>query len=99
MSRLHVPRLNLSCREASRLASESLDRELARHERWSLRIHSTLCPACRRFVEQLRAIRGALVALPNIARERWLGAGALSAERRERIKLALIEARRGESLH
>lgn len=36
----------LSCREATRLASESLDRRLSWRERLRLRMHFFLCEAC-----------------------------------------------------
>ena len=79
-----VPLLGLSCREASRLISESLDRELTRRERWSLRIHTCLCRACRRFAHQTNMIREAVANMPDALRERWSDNTAkLSAERRD----------------
>lgn len=93
-----VPLLGLSCREASRLISESLDRELTRRERWALRFHSMLCTACRRFAQQTRWIRDAIANLPDAFRKEWSDRTAkLSAERRSQIKRHLAEARRAES--
>jgi hypothetical protein len=43
----------LSCREATRLMSESRERELAASERLSLAMHKAICAACRNFERQL----------------------------------------------
>ena len=52
--------LNLPCREMSRLASESLDRDLDRLERIALRSHLVYCLACRRYLRQLLLLRRAM---------------------------------------
>ena len=46
--------LNLNCRDASRLLSDSCDRDLPRGERSALRLHTLYCSACRRYGRQLR---------------------------------------------
>lgn len=93
-----VPLLSLSCREASRLISESLDRELTWRERWSLRLHTVLCGACREFARQSRWIRSAIANAPDALRETWLdGAAKLSAERRTQIRRLLTEARQADT--
>lgn len=51
--------MNLSCRQASRLVSESMDRRLSRWERFSLRIHLVICSYCRRVRRQLEWLRDA----------------------------------------
>jgi len=87
-----VPLLGLSCREASRLASESLDRELTRRERWALRIHIWPCRACQKFAAQIRLLRFAAAELPESLRNRWVDdAVKLSAVRRTQIKRLLAE--------
>ncbi len=92
-----VPLLGLSCREASRLISASLDRELSRRERWSLRLHTLFCAACRRFAQQTQMMRDAIAAMPDAFRERWsAGTATLSAERRAQIKRLLAEAQRAD---
>jgi predicted anti-sigma-YlaC factor YlaD len=48
--------LNLPCEAVSRLASESLDRELTRIERISLRSHLIYCSACRRYFRQIELL-------------------------------------------
>lgn len=47
----------ISCREASRLASESLDRRLRPAEQVELRLHLLMCRLCRAAFEQLKILR------------------------------------------
>jgi hypothetical protein len=47
----------LTCKQASELASQSLERALTRSERWSLRFHLLVCVACARFNRQLASIQ------------------------------------------
>jgi len=49
----------LSCKDATRLASEKLDRELSLRERVALRAHLLICVGCARFEKQLRFMRTA----------------------------------------
>ena len=60
-----MSKLNLSCREASRLISESRDRDLGIGERVTLRIHLGLCTACSRFTKQLDFLRDAMKRYPE----------------------------------
>lgn len=91
--RAGVPLLGLSCCEASRLASEALDRALTRRERWALRIHTCVCVGCRRFAAQIAAIRAAVAAMPPEWRQQLNHSTTrLSAERREKIKRLLADA-------
>ncbi len=46
----------LNCKETSQLASQSLDRELTRKERFALGFHQLICKACRRFGQQLNSL-------------------------------------------
>lgn len=57
--------IRLSCKEASRLISESMDRRLSFTERIALRLHVSVCDACSRFTRQLLFLRRALNALPD----------------------------------
>ena len=52
--------LHLPCREASRLASESLDRDLGTLDRLALRSHLLCCSACRRYRRQIGLLRDAM---------------------------------------
>ena len=49
----------LSCKEVSRLVSESLDLELPFRQRISLRLHLLMCSLCSRFRRQLLFLRRA----------------------------------------
>ncbi len=70
-----------SCKEASRLSSDALNRRLTLRERISLRTHLLMCEACRRFQRQLAFLHkaaeqvgtdgtGQVIALSPAARER-----------------------------
>jgi hypothetical protein len=50
----------ITCKEASRLLSQSQDRPLGRFEGWKLRAHLRLCDMCKRFSVQLRFMREAM---------------------------------------
>ena len=52
----------LTCREASRLLSEGLDKKLSFADRAALRLHLTLCDACTRVKAQFEFMRRALAA-------------------------------------
>lgn len=85
--------INLSCEEASRLASESLDRELSRNERWALRSHTFLCRSCRQLVRQLAMMRDLLSNMPVASHEHLREQlPQLSADRKHRIKQLLRDA-------
>lgn len=47
----------LSCKQASRLISQSLDRKLSLRERIGVRLHLLICDVCTRFSKQLRMMR------------------------------------------
>jgi predicted anti-sigma-YlaC factor YlaD len=51
--------LNVPCEGMSRLASESLDRDLTRLERLALRAHIIYCSACRRYLGQIELLKAA----------------------------------------
>jgi hypothetical protein len=80
-----------SCREASRLISESQDHPLVMHQRIALRIHTLLCAACRSYERQiifidevfrLRALKGN----PDLPTSESLDDAA-----RERIRIRLAD--------
>ena len=54
--------MRLTCREASRLISRGLDRELTLGQRARLRLHLTVCDACTRVKAQLEFLRRAVSA-------------------------------------
>jgi predicted anti-sigma-YlaC factor YlaD len=50
----------LTCKEASALVSQRHDRKLTLWERCTLKIHLSVCDACRNFVKQTEFMRRAL---------------------------------------
>ena len=50
----------LTCKEASHLISQGLDRPLPLHRRLLLRLHLLWCEACRRYDRQARFLREAM---------------------------------------
>lgn len=49
----------ISCKKASRLASEQLERNLSLRERFLLRLHLAYCAGCRRMEKQFVFLRQA----------------------------------------
>ena len=54
----------LTCKEASRLVSQGLDRRLGPWDRLRLRLHLAICDACTAFAKQMALLRRALQRLP-----------------------------------
>jgi predicted anti-sigma-YlaC factor YlaD len=50
----------LSCKEAARLVSQRLDRDLGFGERVMLRVHLTICDGCTNFRDQVAFLRKAV---------------------------------------
>ncbi len=50
----------LSCKEVTRLVSESLDRKLPLSQRIAMRMHLLMCKLCSRYKKQLLLIREAI---------------------------------------
>ena len=50
----------LSCKQASQLISQSLDRSLTLRERFALQLHLIVCKYCKQFSQQLQTLRVAL---------------------------------------
>jgi len=55
----------LSCKEASRLVSQGLDRDLGFGERVMLRVHLTICDGCTNFKNQVAFLRKSMARLGN----------------------------------
>lgn len=75
----------LTCREVARLSSDALEQQLPFGQVVSIRTHLFLCGACRRYVQQLKALH-------RLARR--LGrespaAARLSDHARERLRKAV----------
>jgi hypothetical protein len=50
----------ISCKAASRLVSKREDSALPAWQRLLLRLHLSVCTACRRFEQQVRLLRAAM---------------------------------------
>ena len=50
-----------TCKQASKLVSQSLDRPLTWSEKVRLRLHLFICDPCRHFKQQLNTLRAALL--------------------------------------
>ncbi|HTD91876.1 MAG TPA: zf-HC2 domain-containing protein [Burkholderiales bacterium] len=57
--------MRLTCKEATALVSQGLDRRLSLWERCMLKIHLLVCDACRNFVRQADFIRRAVKRLAD----------------------------------
>ena len=80
----------LSCKETSRLLSESRERPLPLRTRIGLKLHLMMCRLCRRSVRQIAAIEAAARAFGRRAEESPPESlGSLCPEARERIETAL----------
>jgi hypothetical protein len=87
----------VTCREAARLVSGSLDRELSWPDRVGLRIHLFYCRACNRYAKQVAYLRDAVKQLVVMTEEGG-GPGAaatLPDEARGRMKDALRKSQNG----
>lgn len=79
-----------SCKEVSRLVSESLDRDLSFRQRSSLRLHLLMCSLCSRFRRQMLFLRDAARFFGEASEKDKLPANdRLSPEARARIKRVL----------
>lgn len=73
----------LSCKQASRLVSQSLERKLPYRERVALFLHLMVCDACTLFSRQLRLLRQAIQRIGrNVEQDTQI---VLSDEARKRI--------------
>ena len=54
--------MKITCKEASRLISSGLDRDLGIADRTALRLHLAVCSACRTVKAQMEFLRRALSA-------------------------------------
>ncbi|HEY2338675.1 MAG TPA: zf-HC2 domain-containing protein [Burkholderiales bacterium] len=52
--------MRLTCREASRLVSQGLDRKLGFGDRVALRVHLAICDGCTNFKKQVDFLRRAV---------------------------------------
>ena len=50
----------LTCKQASQVISQSLDRPLTARERFALSLHLLICKYCKRFSQQVQTLRVAI---------------------------------------
>ncbi len=60
----------MTCKQASRLLSEGLDRDLPLTQRAALRLHLSICTACSRVNRQFDFLRKAMSRYPGPDEER-----------------------------
>lgn len=53
------------CQHMSQLISESQDRPLKPSEKMEMMMHIAICPACRRYRQQLHSLRNQIKLLKN----------------------------------
>lgn len=85
--------LHMHCREASRLASDALDRPLNLSERIGMWAHMAICVSCRRMQRQIRLVQqwAEELSTPETMLEKRPTA-ELSESRREQIKHTLRQS-------
>ena len=57
--------MKINCKEASRMISAGLDKDLGLVDRAALRLHLAVCDACNKFEFQLIFLRRALAMYPG----------------------------------
>lgn len=57
----------LNCKEAVRLMSDEMDRDILLGERLSLRFHTLICTGCSNYREQMAFLRKACQESENVA--------------------------------
>ena len=78
----------LSCKQASQIISQSLDRKLTTGERFNLKLHLLICKYCKYFSQQLQTLRVAINAnVSSIENDNTI---EMSSEARKRIA-AMVE--------
>ena len=80
----------LSCKDVTQLISESMDHSLPFGKRVGVRLHLLICRFCARYERQLLLIRETVRRLAATGEKPGEPhGGTLSAEARERIRIAL----------
>jgi predicted AAA+ superfamily ATPase len=79
-----------SCKEVSRLLSESMERKLSLRDRMGLWFHLAMCRLCRGYSKDLQLLReAARQHAEDVEADKAASDAALSAEARERMKRVL----------
>lgn len=59
--------MTISCKQASQLVSQAMDKPLGWRQRFDLWVHLAVCGMCRQFMKQLRLMRRTLQRMVNQA--------------------------------
>ncbi len=81
-----------SCKEVSRLVSESMETKLSLRKRIGLWIHLSMCRLCKGFARQLRVIQAAAKQHGESETDTRLADATLPDKARERIRRAMHNA-------
>ena len=81
--------MNHACKEATKLASDGLDRTLSLWERLKLQIHISMCGKCKNCNETMKMIRKTM----HLISQSRSGKIHLSDEQRQSLHKALDEER------
>lgn len=84
-----------SCREMTRLCSESLDRELSFGERLRMRMHGWICSWCIDYSDQIHQINSIVKEEADSLSEKK--SDVMPAECRERIRKILAESAQNQT--
>ncbi len=82
----------ISCKKASHLISEGMDRPLTLGESFSLKIHLMMCKACTQVLKQLRGIRILMRAYRKYLFSKKTKSSSLSPKTKDRIKQAIASS-------
>jgi len=77
--------MNQSCHQASRLASDSLDRPLSLWERLKLKLHLSMCSNCKNCDSNLKVMHQ----INDLMRENEFGQVRLSEQQRNQLHAEL----------
>jgi len=80
----------ISCKKASHLISEGMDRRLSVRESIGLKIHLLMCGACAQVLKQLKGLRRLLRAYHIHLQTKSISSPILSQTAKDKIKLVLI---------
>ena len=89
--------LMLTCREVTKLVSESMESRLSWRKRVGMRIHFMMCVSCARYRRQLFTIRKLIHNYLSEEESQTDAGDHLSPESRQRMKRALKDAESNES--
>jgi hypothetical protein len=82
-----IARITPPCHDITRLLSQSMDRRLPLRTRLAIRLHFEICVWCKRYGQQLAAIRKASRSVPERAKK--ISQVSLPEQARKRIKEAV----------